>query len=239
MKFASILSAALMLHGVGFAGETAYQALRALGKERPKVSLNRVLEVQGQGGSPQPETWKITLDDPDARGGVREFEFQNSRIISERTPIRVYNGGNAPMDFQKLNLDSAGAFAIANKEASAARIGFDGVDYLLHAGDDGHAPVWTLKLVDLNHHTMGTLRISADNGAVISREGFGPRPGAGDVSLENRGSQDATPDADDQDPNQRRIGRKLRYSVVHGVSVLEEFFTGQHTLEDRYGDPNR
>ena len=68
------------------AAETAYTALRVIGKRDGQSILNRVLEVRGRGGAPQPAVWKIILDDTQARGGVREVEVQGGRIIGERTP---------------------------------------------------------------------------------------------------------------------------------------------------------
>ena len=226
MKIISILSAALLLQGACYGGETAYQAMRVLSQERTQALLNRVIEVQGKDGASQPVIWKIVLDDPAARGGVREFEVEHGHIISERTPVHSYSGvaENAVMDFKKLNLDSAGAFTIATKEASEAHVGFDSLDYVLRCGDGDAAPVWILKLLDAGKHEVGTILISADTGAVVRKEGFGP---GGNVAAQNPvGSDNIDKSGSNQD-----LGAKVKQSFIHAGASVEEFFTGHRTLE--------
>ena len=79
------------------AQDSAYAALRVVGHSQGKEALNHVLELRGRGGSPQPAVWKITLDEPRARGGVREVEVQHGKIISERTPTAGRTAGS-PMN---------------------------------------------------------------------------------------------------------------------------------------------
>src|SRR5436309_593660 len=131
MKGFVFLTVLFFAGAAAFGRDSAYQALRSLGAERGRDQLNRVIEVQGRSGAPQPNSWKIVLDDPAARGGVREIEVKKGAIVSERTPVRNYSGTgeSALMDFKKLNLDSEGAFTVANREALKAHIGFDTVDY--------------------------------------------------------------------------------------------------------------
>lgn len=235
MKFISILTAVLLVQSVCRAGETAYQALRILGRERPGVSLNKVIEVDGRVGAPQPAVWKIVMDDPGARGGVREFEVQNGRVSSERTPVHAYSGtaDEAVMDFKRLNLDSAGAFVIANKEAAAARIGFDSVDYTLRCGDANNAPVWILKLVDDKKQNVGTIQISADSGQVVRREGFGQ---VGAVPLRSGTSKDSDDYDYGQDDKKPGLGHKIKESFIHAGASMEEFFTGHRTWDQPKGD---
>src|SRR5438067_10386433 len=61
---------------------TAYDALRVVGVHLNRDVVNHVISVTGVDGSPQPETWKILLDEPRARGGVREIEVRNGRVAS-------------------------------------------------------------------------------------------------------------------------------------------------------------
>lgn len=176
--FSKALSIALFLSVplAGRAAETAYRALRMIGTQHGQDVLNRVIEVQGRGGAPQPSAWKITLSDPEARGGVREFEVSKNRVVAERTPARGTEGvATSPvMNFHKLNLDSEGAFTVAEKEAQKARLGFDTVNYTLRAGDTGAAaPVWVVQLNDGGRRTVGTMHIAADTGAVVRSDLYG------------------------------------------------------------------
>lgn len=156
------------------AGTTAYQALRVISKQRGATILSHVIEVNGSHGTPQPTIWKVLLDDPSARGGVRELDVQNGQIVAEKTPLRQFAGvgNNVTMNFQKLNLDSTGVFTVANREARASYIAFDMVAYHLRSNDERGTPVWTLRLLTNDGRNVGTLTISADSGQVLQREGF-------------------------------------------------------------------
>jgi hypothetical protein len=169
MKFTGFI-AFLCTATVALAAEqaaTAYTALRVVGKQKGQTVLNRVLELRGRNGMPQPAVWKIILADSDARGGVREIEVQRGKIISERTVSRGTHG--EPMDFSRLNLDSEGAFTIINKEAEQQGLPFDRVDYALRSGGGGGAPVWTANVYDGARGHVATIQIAADSGVILGQ----------------------------------------------------------------------
>ncbi len=147
------------------AADTAYTALRVVGK-KDRTTLNRVLEVRGRNGTPQPDVWKITVEEPQARGGLREYEVQRGRVIAQRTPTGRSYGG--VMNFGQLNLDSDGVFTIVNQETQEQGIVFSRLEYLLKAGTGGGAPVWQVDLFDGSRST-GRMVIAADSGAVLDR----------------------------------------------------------------------
>jgi hypothetical protein len=166
----STLFAGMLLATACFAqaADTAYSALRVVGKREGQDVLNRVLELRGQRGMPEPQVWKVTLDEPRARGGVREVEVQKGKIIGERSPTSRSVGN--PMNFNQLNLDSEGAFTVANQEAQKSRTPFERVDYTLKSGSNGGAPVWELELFDARAGRVGLVAIAADSGTVLHRE---------------------------------------------------------------------
>ncbi len=147
------------------AAETAYTALRVVGKQNGSDALNRVLEVRGRNGSPEPQSWRITLADSGARGGLREMEVRGSRVVSEKAPVSRDHG--RPINFSQLNLDSEGAFTVANQEAQKVNLTFERVDYTLQGG--ARSPVWHLELY-AGRNAVGSIDISADNGAVVRRD---------------------------------------------------------------------
>jgi hypothetical protein len=179
-----------------WADDTAYNALRVVGRSQGKDAINRVVELRGRAGSPQPAVWKVTLDEPRARGGVRELDVQRGKVISERTPAAARTTGS-PMNFNQLNLDSDGAFTVANQEARKGGIPFDQVNYTLRSGTGGGAPVWQLELSDTKLGRAGTIDIAADTGAVLSqnlRQPTASRPGnERTFSDSNRRSQPPPP----------------------------------------------
>jgi len=165
--------------------DTAYAALRTVGTERGADALKHVIEVVGRGGVPQPAVWRVVLDDPGARGGVRELDVSHGKIVAEHTPVRAYSGSSAGalIDFAKLNLDSSGAFTVAEKEAEKAHVGFDAVDYTLRTSDSADAnPVWVIHMMDASRHSVGTLSLAADTGVIGTSDFSGkevPEPVAG------------------------------------------------------------
>ncbi|MDB6153503.1 MAG: hypothetical protein JWL90_1956, partial [Chthoniobacteraceae bacterium] len=175
MKTVFLASAILVASVTAHAADTAYSALRIMGKQSGAESLNRVVEVRGRGGAPSPSVWKITLDEPRARGGVREVEVQRGQIISERTPLGRSLG--APMNFNQLNLDSEGAFTIATQEAQKAGVPFDHIDYVLKSGTRNSAPVWDLQLLSGRQGVVASLQLAADSGAILHQDGLAIRGG--------------------------------------------------------------
>jgi hypothetical protein len=149
--------------------DTAYTALRVYGKKFGEQSLNRVLELRGRSGGPQPAVWKIVAADSSSRGGVREVEVQRGKIISERTPINR-TGNLSPMNFNQLNLDSDGAFTIANQEMEKRRLPFDRLDYALRNPGGSTPPVWFLELFEGASGRVATLELAADSGAILNQQ---------------------------------------------------------------------
>src|SRR5262245_45401274 len=114
---------------------TAYEAMRTVGLQLNRDYVDHVISVTGTNGSPPPETWKILIDDPKARGGVREVEVENGKITSERTPLRssVQGSLGKTIDTSKLNLDSSGAYTLAQQTAQKSHITFANADYTLRS----------------------------------------------------------------------------------------------------------
>jgi hypothetical protein len=152
---------------------TAYEALRAVGAKFSRESVNRIISVTGVDGTPQPETWKILMEDPRARGGVREIEVTDGRISSERTPVRTIVGSTegATIKTTRLNLDSSGAFTVASRTADKSNARFATVSYTLRTDERGD-PVWIITLQNRSSRPVGTIYIGANRGNVTRTEGM-------------------------------------------------------------------
>jgi hypothetical protein len=242
MKTVRILLILLSMQAILHAGDSAYQALRFIGKDNQEL-LNHVITVQAANGQPQPAVWTITVEDQTARGGVRVYEASKSRIISEHTPVRSYAGSaaNSVMDFKKLNLDSEGAFTVANQEASKRNVGFSSVDYLLRSDVQTGAPIWILKLIDVNHALVGTITIAAENGAVLNTTGFssGVRPPPSTAYATPSGTvQLPPPPADGDEPPADQppygIGHQINKGFHRFGADLQQFFTGKRTWDQKF-----
>jgi hypothetical protein len=163
--FAGIL---LSLPFASMANDPAYAALRVVGKSRGEDTLKHVVELRGKGGVPQPSMWKIVLDDPRARGGIREIEVAHGKIVGERTPLN--HDTVTPMVLTQLNLDSEGAFTVANQEAQKLNKPFNHVDYVLRSGGGNGVPVWEMELSDSKAGHVGSIVIAADTGNILHED---------------------------------------------------------------------
>src|SRR5436853_1788872 len=88
---------------------TAYDALRVVGVHLNRDAVNHVVSVTGAKGDPQPETWRIFVDDR-AQGGVREVIVKNGRVVSDKPGAGAGSAEGATIKTAHLNLDSSGAF---------------------------------------------------------------------------------------------------------------------------------
>src|SRR5207244_11404231 len=109
---------------------TAYEALRVVGTQFGRGALNHIVSITGVKGAPQPEKWKIILEDPEGRG-VRELQVAEGKIGSDDRPDRSTTGSTegATINVSRLNLDSSGAFALASNTAEASNSSFAITDY--------------------------------------------------------------------------------------------------------------
>src|SRR6266478_6368195 len=152
---------------------TAYEALRGVGTQLNRDFVSHVISVTGVDGDPQPETWKIMLEDARARGGVREVEVAHGRIVSERTPLRSVVGSTegATIKTTRLNLDSSGAYAVASHTADKSNTHFATASYTLRTDEHGD-PVWIVTLQNRSSRPVGTIHIGANRGNVTRTEGM-------------------------------------------------------------------
>jgi hypothetical protein len=152
---------------------TAYEALRVVGSELGSGALDHIVSVTGVEGSPQPERWKIILEDPGARGGVRELQVADDRIASNRSAGRRAAGSTerATIDMARLNLDSSGVYAVASHTAEKSNTQFATVSYTLRTDERGE-PMWIVTLLNKSSHPVGTIYIGANRGTIRRTEGM-------------------------------------------------------------------
>jgi hypothetical protein len=234
-------------------GATAYEALEVLKKERGEAALKKLVEVQGKAGQPQPASWTVLMTDPAARGGIREFVIANGAIGSERTPVRGYTSGAdafTGINFGLLNVDSGEAFKVANKQAAEAKVGFHTLDYTLRTSDVDGSPVWVIQLFDYMGAPVGTLRVSAESGKVLTALQIDPdarqkptaratpKPTATPVA---KASAAATPEPKPVfkggvfgfvERTSKNVGRTVKKGTLNAVGSVQEVLTGERTIGD-------
>jgi len=151
---------------------TAYEALRVVGSQLGRGALNHIVTITGRRGNPQPEKWKIVLEDPQS-GGARELQIADGKIDSEDRPddSTVGSAEGATIKIGRLNLDSSGAFAVASRTAEASHTQFSTADYTLRTDERGE-PVWIVTLLGRSSRPVGTIYIGATHGTVKRTEGM-------------------------------------------------------------------
>ena len=175
---------------------TAYTALRLIGNLRGEETLKQVLAVSGESGSPQPGMWTILLDDPAARGGVRELQIVSNQVASERTPVSSELAGGKTIDLNQLNLDSDGAYQVAEEEAKKNGVSFGQANYRLSVDSNTGKPLWVVHLVDSQKQDVGMVKVAADKGTLVSSSNWANSGSGGLVS------QGTSPNPDQEVLNQ-------------------------------------
>jgi hypothetical protein len=151
---------------------TVYEALRVLGSEFGRDTLQQIVSIRGSNGDPQPEKWKIILEDPQG-GGVRELQVADGKIDSDDEADRDVAGSTegATIDVSRLNLDSSGAYAVASHTAEASHTSFATADYTLRTDDRGE-PMWIVTLRNRSSRPVGTIYVGGTQGTVRRTEGM-------------------------------------------------------------------
>ena len=151
---------------------TAYEALRVVGGELGRDALHQIVTITGTRGNPQPEKWKIVVEDPQGRG-VRELQIADGKIDSADEADRNVTGSTegATIDVSRLNLDSSGAYAVASHTAEASHTSFATADFTLRTDDRGE-PMWIVTLRNGSSRPVGTIYIGGTRGTVRRTEGM-------------------------------------------------------------------
>jgi hypothetical protein len=218
-----IFSALLLSASAVFAqtNPTAYDALRVVGNQVNRDFVNRVVSVTGVDGNPQPSTWRILIDDPNARGGIREIEVTDGRISSNRVSSRNVAGTSqgATINPARLNLDSSGAYEVASRTADSSHVPFALVSYTLRTNERGDA-TWIVSLQNQNRRPVGTIYIGANKGTVTRTEGmFAGAPM--DAVVEDRREGDVE---DQEHSGDNPIMRSVRHMFYRARDQAQETF---------------
>ena len=189
---------------------TVYEALRVLGSEFGRDALQQIVSIRGSNGDPQPEKWKIILEDPQG-GGVRELQVADGKIDSDDEADRDVAGSTegATIDVSRLNLDSSGAYAVASHTAEASHASFATADYTLRTDDRGE-PTWIVTLRNRSSRPIGTIYIGGTHGTVRRTEGMFAGATMEDV------------EGDYDQGNVTGVIRSAKRSIKHGFNRAQE-----------------
>ncbi len=209
---------------------SAYTSLRAA--QKAVGSDAALLEMTGDRGEPGPSDWKVIFRDPSARGGIREVIASGHEIVSQRTPLRGYGdvGTQQPIALNRLNLDSGGAFDVANKQAVARQVPFNWVDYSLRANNVTGAPMWVLRLYNNLGAQVGVLQVSAEDGSVIMPLEVVSQPRNGSTTQESVATKKIGGLIGTVGNAAERVGTTVKDGTLRAVGTVQEVLTGERTI---------
>ena len=150
-------------------GISAFRGLNQLEKQFGAANLRDIVEVRGFRGQAQPFAWEIVVFDPSTPYLLRTFQVTGSDAVNEGANTTHYPE-KEPKGFfsvEAIKVDSIAAFNIANDEARKAKMGFDSLNYRLHAKEYSKEPVWILDLVNARGSLVGRVHLSASTGEVL------------------------------------------------------------------------
>jgi hypothetical protein len=146
--------------------QTAYSALKVASGRVGKDSQNRVLQVSGRAGRPEPSVWQITVENPGSSlGDGQQLDVRAGKIAG----LRPMHLSLPRMNLTMIQIDSDGVLAIANSEGVRSGVSFDRLDYTLSVDPMIGRPVWRVDLWDGPSLRVGWLKIAADSAQVIGR----------------------------------------------------------------------
>lgn len=185
---------------------TAYDALRVVGVHINRDAVNHVVSMTGTRGSPQPQTWRILVEDR-ARGGIREIQVRNGQVVSDKPSPGAGGGEGATINTSKLNLDSSGAFQVASHTADRSATRFDSASYTLRTNERGE-PMWIVTLHAQSGQPVGTIYIGANRGSVSRTEGMFAGATMEDVVTDQQVAREPRhrEQVEEQVPDQQRSG---------------------------------
>src|SRR5881227_107592 len=192
---------------------TAYDALRVVGVHINRDAVNHVISMTGTHGDPQPETWRVLIDDRRGNRGIREIQVRNGQVASERPSSVVGSSEGATIKTARLNLDSSGAFQVASHIAEKSGTRFDSASYTLRTDQHGD-PVWIVTLHAANGQPVGTIHIGANRGNVTRTEGMFAGATMADVQTEPEVSRERRHDEGEEEVSDEGDGE---HGPLYGV----------------------
>ncbi|MEM9479228.1 MAG: hypothetical protein AAGA58_06135 [Verrucomicrobiota bacterium] len=170
----SIPSILFLLSAAGataLAENTAKTALDMIVDRHGEPFTRNIVKISATGGIPAPQEWTVTTHNPNSPTLLHQFVINDRRAADEGASNDFYPRVR-PTGFikrQDIQLDSIDAFQILNREAQAAKVGFDSVNYMLRCREFSTEPVWTLSAVDAQSRIAGVIDVSAQTGAVLRK----------------------------------------------------------------------
>ena len=163
---------AILIAGLGTAAAqqiNSFTAIARVDNLHGGRFIQKIVEMKGTGGDPQPEEWELIVYDPSSEYLLREFWVGDVRATNEGINYDYYPKREPAgfINLMRLKIGSADAFGVLNKAADKAKIGFDRIDYHLRCREFSDEPIWTLTARNADGYRVGRVDLSAETGKVL------------------------------------------------------------------------
>ena len=153
------------------AQEDSISAITGLQQISQRYGLSpeeRIVEMRGAEGQPQPEEWWIVVYSPSSAFNLHTYWTDRTRVADEGANEEFYPDivPRGFIDRQKLQVDSTAAFRTLDAEARRAGVGFDSINYRLRCREGSDEPVWEVTAIDGEGYKVGRVHLSGATGEV-------------------------------------------------------------------------
>ena len=166
------IGAVLGIAAVAGGDPAAPEGTAALAEFLRKVPLEdggRVVGMTGFHAGPRPRNWLVLVEAASAEGRFREFVFDGGTVLARRTlaPLPGQQFPTLPIDPGGLRLSSDEAYRIGMEQARLRGAAVHSAHLQLRIREEGHEPVWMLKLLGPARSEAGTVYVSARTGGIL------------------------------------------------------------------------
>jgi hypothetical protein len=172
VAFSTVLLIALLCASDARAAQTALDALKLL----PKGAEKNLALIEAREGTPNPERWHILVHDAQSENGLREFVVADGKLVANRTLSQFAETltTNDVIGADAVRFNSDVLSVLAAKYAASNNVWISSMNYELRK--ENELPVWHVDCLDARGQKVGALSVAADNGKIVSREGFPNEP---------------------------------------------------------------
>jgi hypothetical protein len=186
--FAAVLTALTISLAARAAEPTAFDLIKEGNRYVGEQAKDRIVQIRSEKsvGTLTPNIWYVVFYDPTASLKAVEVKFGAGKMLTVKRPWRLLepvNGGDLPLDRQKLRIDSPEAIQIALKEPllqnlkiTATQLKLDRVgEGVLGQGGPGQG-VWKVRLFAAKLRNpqrdadIGEIWLSATDGQVVKND---------------------------------------------------------------------
>lgn len=168
--FLSLLVALIATSGIGLAkeGNSLLSAFDGI----PSRFQEGVLRISADNASPNPSRWYFVARNTQRRGLLANLTVADGQVLNESPTLnpRTLITGAAPINRQRIQVDSNAAFERAREFSSRRGQTLASVSFVMEQHGPDAAPIWSIWCYNRAGSYIGFLSILASTGAVVSSD---------------------------------------------------------------------